>query len=153
TPACPLGRGRFCRHVRSDADVFGGRHMRSKNAIDLIARQSWLEQSAEAVQPAVNNIFAAGGSRGRKVKDFLHGVWFGHPVHAALIDVPLGAWTTALVFDVMAERGGRKEYARAAETAVAIGLVGAIGSAVTGLVDWSATDGKARRIGMMHGLL
>src|SRR5262249_29976523 len=57
------------------------------------------------------------------------------------------------VFDAIAERNRRKDYARAAEAAVAIGLVGAISSAVTGLIDWTATDGRARRIGLMHGLL
>ena len=74
-------------------------------------------------------------------------------IHPALTDVPLGAWTVALVFDVMAEGKGRKEYARAAETAVAIGLVGAIGAAATGMTDWSETGGRARRVGLMHGLL
>jgi Predicted membrane protein (DUF2231) len=53
----------------------------------------------------------------------------------------------------MTEGTGRKEYARAAETAVAIGFVGAIGAVVTGVTDWSETGGRARRIGVMHGLL
>jgi uncharacterized membrane protein len=127
--------------------------MRQNTAIDLIARQNWLERTAAASQPVINNIFKAGGAPGRKIKDFLHGAWFGHPLHPALTDVPLGAWTATFVFDVMAERNRRKDFARAAEATVAIGLVGAIASAVTGLVDWSATEGKARRIGMMHGLL
>ena len=53
----------------------------------------------------------------------------------------------------MAEGAERKECARASETAVIIGLIGAVGSAVTGLTDWSDTGGRARRVGMMHGLL
>jgi len=127
--------------------------MASETAMDLIARQDWLERTAAAVQPAVINTFEAGGTAGRKVKDFLHGTWLGHPLHPSLTDVPVGAWTVAFVFDVMAEGDGRKEYARAAETAVAIGLAGAVGAAVTGLTDWSGTRGQARRIGLMHGLL
>jgi uncharacterized membrane protein len=101
----------------------------------------------------VVNTFEAGGTAGRKIKDFLHGAWLGHPLHPAITDVPLGAWTVALVFDLMAEGNERKECARASETAVAIGLIGAVGAAVTGLTDWSATGGRARRVGMMHGLL
>ena len=34
-----------------------------------------------------------------------------------------------------------------------VGLAGAVGSAVTGLTDWQATDGSARRVGVVHGLL
>jgi nitrite reductase/ring-hydroxylating ferredoxin subunit/uncharacterized membrane protein len=124
-----------------------------ESAIDLIARQDWLQRTADAVQPAVNGAFEAGGPVGRKLKNLLHGAWLGHPLHPAITDVPIGAWTVALVFDVMSENGGSKEYARAAETAVAVGLAGAAGAAVTGLTDWSATGGRARRIGLMHGLL
>jgi len=32
-------------------------------------------------------------------------------------------------------------------------LIGAAGSALTGLTDWNRTDGEARRIGIVHGLL
>lgn len=127
--------------------------MRSETAIDFIAQQDWLERTAGAVQPVVVNTFEAGGTAGRKIKDFLHGSWLGHPLHPAITDVPVGAWTVALVFDMMAERNERKEWARASETAVVIGLIGAVGSAVTGLTDWSDTSGRARRVGMMHGLL
>lgn len=127
--------------------------MAAETAIDLIARQDWLERTAGALQPVVVNAFEAGGTAGQKIKDFLHGAWFGHPLHPAITDAPLGAWTVALVFDLMAECDDRKERARASETAVAIGLIGAVGAAVTGLTDWSATSGRARRVGVMHGLL
>jgi nitrite reductase/ring-hydroxylating ferredoxin subunit len=42
---------------------------------------------------------------------------------------------------------------RAATFAIGVGLAGAAGSAVTGLTDWSETDGRARRLGLVHGLL
>jgi hypothetical protein len=35
--------------------------MTSETAIDLIARQDWLERTARAVQPVVVNTFEAGG--------------------------------------------------------------------------------------------
>ncbi|HEY8460809.1 MAG TPA: DUF2231 domain-containing protein, partial [Blastocatellia bacterium] len=113
----------------------------------------WLERSAEAAQPVIIKTFKAGGIAGQKIKNFLRGAWFGHPLHPALTDAPIGAWTVAFAFDAMAEGKGGKECARAAETAVAIGLVGAIGAAATGMTDWSETGGRARRIGLMHGLL
>lgn len=36
---------------------------------------------------------------------------------------------------------------------MAFGLAGAVGSAITGLTDWSETDRRAKRIGLLHGLL
>ncbi|HEX5080707.1 MAG TPA: Rieske 2Fe-2S domain-containing protein [Blastocatellia bacterium] len=127
--------------------------MMMESAIASIDRQDWLERTAGAVQPLVTNTFRAGGMAGQKLKNLLHGVWLGHPLHPALTDVPIGAWTVALVFDVMTENNGRRECSRAAETAVAVGLAGAAAAAVAGLTDWSDTNGRARRIGMMHGLL
>ena len=32
-----------------------------------------------------------------KVRDVLHGVWLGHPLHPALIQVTTGAWLSASV--------------------------------------------------------
>jgi nitrite reductase/ring-hydroxylating ferredoxin subunit len=34
-----------------------------------------------------------------------------------------------------------------------VGLAGAVGAALTGITDWSATDGRAKKVGLMHGLL
>ena len=52
-----------------------------------------------------------------------------------------------------AAASGDESYSRAADFALAVGLAGAVGSAVTGLTDWSETDGRAKRIGLIHGLL
>jgi nitrite reductase/ring-hydroxylating ferredoxin subunit len=49
--------------------------------------------------------------------------------------------------------GGGDGLDRAADAAVTVGLVGAVGSAITGLTDWSDTDGAARKIGLLHGLM
>jgi hypothetical protein len=116
----------------------GEDHM-ADTAIDLIDQQNWLNSAADALQPAVHQAFDALGESGRTVKDALHGVWLGHPVHPALTDVPIGAWTTALVFDTL-EASGTRGFARAADAAIAVGLVGAVGAAITGLTDWSETD-------------
>ena len=34
------------------------------------------------------------------IKDFLHGKWLGHSLHAVLSDVPIGVFTLAVVFDI-----------------------------------------------------
>ena len=127
--------------------------MSSNIAIQLIDKQVWLDAVADSLQPAIAETFQAGGIVGRKIKNFLHGTWLGHPLHSVLTDVPIGAWTAALVLDAMEEIGGRKRFAEAADTAVTVGVVGAVGSALAGLTDWTHTDGRARRIGITHGLM
>ena len=119
----------------------------------LIERQDWLEPVADGVQKAVTTAFESAGSGGQAVKNFLHGTWLGHPLHPVLTDIPVGSWTAAVVMDAMEEITGKRELGMGADAAIAIGLVGAVGSAVTGLTDWQATDGRARKIGIVHGLL
>ncbi len=114
--------------------------------VAIVERQEWLEPVESGLQRAVAGGFDSAGAPGRTVRNFLHGVWLGHPLHPVLTDIPLGAWTAAVVLDAADERS-------AADLAVKIGLAGAVGSAVTGLTDWQATDGPARRVGLAHGLL
>ena len=88
---------------------------------------------------------------GQQLKDAAHGVWLGHPLHPVFTDLPLGAWTTALALDCTAN--GDEGRRRAATFAMGVGLAGALGAAVTGLTDWSETQGQSRRTGLLHGLL
>lgn len=127
--------------------------MATETAIELIERQDWLDAASDAIQPAVVNAFKAAGDAGQEVKDALHGKWLGHPLHPVVTDIPVGAWTTALALDALEALGGRKEFAPGADAAIAVGLAGALGSAVSGLTDWSNTDGRGRKIGLAHGML
>jgi uncharacterized membrane protein len=68
-------------------------------------------------------------------------------------DVPIGAWTTALVFDALQLVSGRDDFATAADTSVTIGIAGVLCAAVTGVTDWQDADAPARRLGMIHGIL
>jgi nitrite reductase/ring-hydroxylating ferredoxin subunit/uncharacterized membrane protein len=120
-------------------------------AVENLERQDWLEPLAENVQRAIVAAFHAAGETGRRVRDFLHGTWLGHPLHPVLTDVPLGAWTVATVLDLTGGRNGHED--RAADAAVGIGLAGAAGAAVTGLTDWQHTSSEERRLGLVHGLL
>lgn len=106
----------------------------------------------ERLQNKVHQAFAAAGPRGQRAKNFLNGTWLGHPLHAVLTDVPVGAWTAALVCDGLAMKSGSESLATAASACVATGLVGALGAAVTGITDWQDADAPARRLGLLHGL-
>jgi len=100
--------------------------------------------------------FLYGGGRpsAQKTRNFLNGTWLGEPLHVVLKDLPIGAWTMALAFDVLDLIGDRRhEYERAADTSIAIGLACAVGAAVTGATDWSDVNPPARRVGLVHGLL
>jgi nitrite reductase/ring-hydroxylating ferredoxin subunit/uncharacterized membrane protein len=125
-----------------------------KTIVSLVDRQDWLDGIAEAVQPRVTNLFKSGGPVGQKIKDFLNGVWLGHPLHPAVTDIPVGAWSAAVLLDLLESRSGsgRSGIARAADAAIALGLAGAAGSAVTGLTDWSDTYGRGRKVGVGHAL-
>ena len=115
--------------------------------------QGWLDPTADALQPAVKKAFDALGPARRDVKNFLHGTWLGHPLHPVMTDIPLGAWTATLLLDTLSDRRGRSGFARAADASLALGLAGAVGSAVTGLADWSETDARPRRLGVAHAAL
>jgi nitrite reductase/ring-hydroxylating ferredoxin subunit len=97
-----------------------------------------LDDFADPVQDAVNAV-------PKPVRDVLDGVWFGNPLHPALTDVPIGAWTTALVLDLAGSE--------AADSALAVGILGAVPAALTGLNDWGNLKDDARRIGTVHALL
>jgi nitrite reductase/ring-hydroxylating ferredoxin subunit len=97
-----------------------------------------LDEISEPVQEAV-------GAVPKPVRDVLDGVWFGNPLHPALTDVPLGAWTAAFCLDLVGSE--------AADGALAVGILGAVPTALTGLNDWSHLKGDARRIGTVHALV
>lgn len=127
--------------------------MVSEALMKAVDQQQALDRLSDQVQPFVRNAFESAGPVGREVKNILHGTWLGHPLHPALTDVPLGAWTAALALDALESISGRRELGAGADAAIAVGLVGAAGAAVTGLTDWSETNGRARKVGMLHGLL
>lgn len=78
--------------------------------------------------------------------DALHGVPFGQPAHPALVRIPLGCWTSAVLLDLF--RGSE----RASGTLVAAGLLTALPSAATGLADWSALHRHQQRVGLVHAI-
>jgi nitrite reductase/ring-hydroxylating ferredoxin subunit/uncharacterized membrane protein len=127
--------------------------MPESNALTTLIDNPKLDRLAEPLSRAVRRAYEAAGPSGQRAKNALHGVWLRHPLHPVLTDVPLGAWTTALVLDVAAATNRDRGMERAADVAVCVGLCGAVAAAVAGLTDWSETGGRARRTGLVHGLL
>jgi nitrite reductase/ring-hydroxylating ferredoxin subunit/uncharacterized membrane protein len=125
--------------------------MTTQNPVMALVSQPALDTIAEPIGDAIKGAFQAAGPAGQQVKNALHGVWLAHPLHPVFTDVPIGAWTVALALDATAD--GDPGMRRSATFAMGVGLAGAAGAAVTGLTDWSETDGDARRGGLIHGLL
>ncbi len=78
--------------------------------------------------------------------DALHGVPFGQPVHPALVRLPLGCWTSAVLLDLF--RGTD----RASGVLIGVGLAGTVPTAATGLADWSALHTNQQRVGLVHAV-
>ena len=87
------------------------------------------------------------------LSNLLHGTRFGHPLHPALVAVPLGAWSVSSLLDLYEVATGDETFAAGADAALGIGLLSSLGAAATGLNDWRHTDRPARRAGALHGVL
>ena len=70
-------------------------------------------------------LYADGSPEAQKLRNFLNGTWLGEPLHVVLTDLPVGAWTVAMVFDLLDLVLDRREFALAADTSIGIGLAGA----------------------------
>src|SRR5215217_278866 len=116
----------------------------------MVEALPFLDDIAEDVQPKVQEVVAAGGTTARNVLD---GVWLEAPLHPAVTDLPVGAWTAALVFDGLDVATGKEPVRHAADASLVLGTLGALGAGVTGLSDWRYLSGGSRRMGVAHGLL
>ena len=102
-----------------------------------------LDRLATPAQRAANRVLPRG-----PVKDALHGVWLGHPLHPLLTDLPIGFWTSAFVLDII---GGRRARP-AADALVGLGVAAAVPTAAAGLADWSELNTPERRSGVVHAV-
>ncbi|MFA1540514.1 Rieske 2Fe-2S domain-containing protein [Actinomadura monticuli] len=108
------------------------RRLEQVEALDKVAKPV-----SKAVQRAV---------RPRIVRNLLSGTNLGHPLHPALTDVTIGAWSMASLLDVF----GGYESEPASDMLMATGVIAAVPTAMSGLNDWSDTLGGERRVGLVH---
>lgn len=108
---------------------------------ERIERSPGLDPAVRKLSDVVVRALPAGART-----DALHGVPFGQPAHPALVRLPLGCWTSAVLLDLF--RGTE----RASRTLIAAGLAGAIPAAATGLADWSALHRHQQRVGLVHAI-
>src|SRR5215470_18404526 len=114
--------------------------------------QPFTQRLSDALQHIIQVIVGSNRKPPRRLKSLLNGTWFGHPLHPAITDVPITAWSLTAIFDVIWLITRTQWAAYGAFVAVIVGLIGALFAAVTGLVDWSDTYGAERRVGLDHAL-
>jgi len=85
-----------------------------------------------------------------RVRDALHGVWLGHPLHPVLAQAPAGTWLSASLLD--AWPGGSPGTAAASRRLVLAGLAAALPAALAGSADWSELHEQQMRVGVVHAL-
>ncbi len=126
--------------------------MAENRLLASIDRQDWLQPGVDRSSELIKDAFEAAGEGGQSIKNALHGVWLGHPLHPAITDVPVGSWTVAAAMDLLEMRGD-SNYKSGADFAVLFGLLSSVPAAISGATDWSDTHGKAQRVGAVHGML
>ncbi len=65
-----------------------------------------------------------------------------------LTDVPIGMWTSALTLDLVGGPAARP----AATRLIALGILTAVPTAVTGWADWSTLETRDQRVGVVHAV-
>lgn len=112
--------------------------------MNKLEQASALDRVGDRLQKGVWSLL-----RPQRVRDALHGVWLGHPLHPALVQIPLGAWFSSTILDLMPGRRIPGQE-RAATTLVAVGTAAAAPAALTGINDWSWLWREERRVGLVH---
>ena len=79
----------------------------------------------------------------------------GHPLHAILTDLPVGALVAGTTFDLIGLATSHPKWRFAARAAHTGAFISGCGAALVGLWDYQAvpTDHPARRVGAIHGYL
>jgi nitrite reductase/ring-hydroxylating ferredoxin subunit/uncharacterized membrane protein len=108
----------------------------------VVAQTRWAKPLGDWLHGIVAAIFG----RMLPVRDFLAGTWLGHPLHALLTDVPIGALTLTIVLDVIGQPV-------AADVTLLVGVLAMLAAALAGYADYSTTDGRARVRATVHSTL
>ncbi|MFA9445841.1 DUF2231 domain-containing protein [Egicoccus sp. AB-alg6-2] len=108
-------------------------------------------EEEERLDPLVRAFGAAipAGLTQPPLRDWLEGDWLGHALHPMLTDLPLGMWMSASVLDVLAPRRWRA----ASTTLTGLGVLLALPTIASGLVEWRRAAPRQQRVGVVHAAL
>jgi nitrite reductase/ring-hydroxylating ferredoxin subunit/uncharacterized membrane protein len=118
----------------------------------LVRRQNWLDRLADFLQKVIGAAYTGLGAPGRALKNLLHGsTLLGHPLHPAVTDLPIGAWTAGVILEYLSVYG-HAVPAEAGDIALLTGVVAALLATATGYTDFHETVDHERRLALAHGL-
>jgi nitrite reductase/ring-hydroxylating ferredoxin subunit/uncharacterized membrane protein len=106
---------------------------------DRLEKAEWLDRVVGPVQQVVQKIPPG------KLKDTLHGVQLGHPLHPMLVQLPVGAFLSAGFLDALGNGGERQ-----ARQLIGLGLLASAPAAVAGSADWAEQHEQQMRTGVVH---
>ncbi len=112
-----------------------------RSLLNRLERTTALDPAGDRLQQVVESAV-----RPRRLRDVLHGVWLGHPLHPVLVLAPMGTFLSAAVLDLFP--GNR----RAATTLIAVGAAASLPAAAAGLNDWASLAREQRRVGLVHAM-
>jgi nitrite reductase/ring-hydroxylating ferredoxin subunit len=105
---------------------------------DRLEHAAGLDRVVEPAQQVVRRLPPG------RVRDALHGVWLGHPVHPVLVQVPVGAWMSAAFLDALGTDGDGARHL------IGLGLLASVPAAVAGSADWAEMHEQQMRTGVVH---
>ncbi len=113
--------------------------MQLSDTFDRLERLTALDPAVSSVRESVNRLIQP-----QALRDLLHGVWLGHPVHPMLVQVPVGAWTSAAVLDLIPRTGP------SVSLLIGTGMASAVPAVAAGYTDWSELNSAESRTGLVH---
>lgn len=119
--------------------------------IERMARP--LRGLSNALAGATDGVYGALGRPGKVLQDLLNGTWLGHTVHAAVVDVVVGAATAALLLDVLRVFFAVDGLETAAGWVLGLTLLSAITAILSGVTDYkdTAPSSSQRDVTALHG--
>lgn len=77
----------------------------------------------------------------------------GHPVHPILQAIPAAVLPASTTFDALAYLSGKEGLSEAGRYSLIFGLLGGVGAAATGVLDYyEIKNGPVRKVALYHGL-
>ncbi|MEY9213243.1 nitrite reductase/ring-hydroxylating ferredoxin subunit/uncharacterized membrane protein [Thermobifida halotolerans] len=110
-----------------------------------IERSRGLDRIAAFAKRVVDRVVPEG-----KVRDALHGVPLGHPAHPLLVQLPIGAWLSATLLDLVP--GGGPGLRRSAHLLVNVGILASVPAVLAGWMDLTRQHERQQRVGVVHAL-
>ncbi len=123
----------------------------TENIEKTLTESSSVRRVASAAQKIMNALFL--NTPLRPLKNFLNGTWLEHPPHPLLTDVPVGAWTVAILLDLITLFFGIQSLGLAAGIAIGLGLLAALAAIASGFMDWMDVDPPELAVGITHAII